>query len=262
MTDSVVANPTRRVKRGWMNLRVEKVIKETHDTDTFVMVDADEGGRPFDYVAGQYLTFRFDDIEAKPIVRSYTMSSSPCQGDFSAFTVKRVEGGKISNWLCDNVKAGTILRARGPIGKFVYEPAKDEKHLVMVAGGSGVTPFVSIMREFCHRLGEPGTPERMTLLVSFRSKADLICWTDLNRIVEGGRGKARVITTLSREDATKEGFWHGRIGDEMIVRSIDGQFGGATFMTCGPQQIMDHAVAQWKKHGVTDDKIKTESFES
>ena len=59
-------NTNRRVKRGWMNLKVIEVIEETHDTKTFVMIDADEGGRPWDYWAGQYLTFRFDDVGDKP----------------------------------------------------------------------------------------------------------------------------------------------------------------------------------------------------
>lgn len=250
----------RRVKRGWMNLKVERVIHDTHDTDTFILVDADEGGRPFDYVAGQYLTFRFDDLEAKPIVRSYTMSSSPNQPDFSAFTVKRVEGGKVSNWLCDNVKAGTVLRARGPIGKFVYEPHKDKKHLFMVAGGSGVTPFVSIMREYLHRLGQPGCPEKVSLLVSYRSRQDLICWEDLQKIalVKG----AKVYTTLSREDVPEEGFWHGRIDDAMLAKAIGGAYGEATFMTCGPQAIMDQTVLHLRQKGVDEAFIKTESFES
>src|SRR4051794_38726778 len=83
--------PARRIKRGWMNLRVDRIVDETWDTRTFYLVDADEGGRAFDYTAGQYLTFRFDEVAEKPIVRSYTMSSSPNQDGFSAFTVKRVE---------------------------------------------------------------------------------------------------------------------------------------------------------------------------
>ena len=113
-TENIFApTPDRRVKRGWMNLRVSHVIHETPDTDTFLMVDAEENKRAFDYIAGQYLTFRFDDVADKPIVRSYTMSSSPCQPDTVAFTVKRVEKGLISNWLCDNVRTGSILRARG-----------------------------------------------------------------------------------------------------------------------------------------------------
>ena len=57
-----IATPPRRIKRGWMNLKVERIDEETWDTKTFILVDADEGGRPFDYTAGQYLTFRFDDV--------------------------------------------------------------------------------------------------------------------------------------------------------------------------------------------------------
>lgn len=256
---SVEMPQNRRIKRGWMNLRVEKVIHDNHDTETFVLVDADEGGRPFDYVAGQYLTFRFDDIEAKPLVRSYTMSSSPNQPNMSAFTVKRVDGGKISNWLCDNVKEGTILRARGPIGKFVYEPHKDRPHLFMVAGGSGVTPFVSIMREFASKLGQPGAPQKVTLLVSYRSRVDLICWQDLLEIQK--YPGARVVTTLSRENVP-DAFWHGRISDDMLLKAIDGAHHDATFMTCGPQAIMDQTVEHLRKHGVDEAHIKTESFES
>lgn len=252
--------PQRRVKRGWMNLRVTEVIRETHDTDTFVLVDADEGGRVFDYVAGQYLTFRFDEVAAKPLVRSYTMSSSPCQPDFSAVTVKRVEGGVISNWLCDKVTKDTILRARGPIGKFCFDPAKDRPHLVMVAGGSGVTPFVSILREFEGRLGQPGAPQKMTLVVSYRSFEDLICWKELTQAAS--HAGVNVFTTLSREDKTREGFWYGRLNDDMLRRAVEGIYDDATFMTCGPDAIMDLTVAHLRAAGVDEERIKTESFAS
>lgn len=249
-----------RRKKGWMNLRVSKVIRETHDTDTFVLVDHDDGGRQFDYIAGQYLTFRFDDVGDKPVVRSYTMSSSPCQVDFAAFTVKRVEKGLISNWLCDNVKEGTILRARGPIGRFVYEADKDAPHLFMVAAGSGVTPFVSILREYAPALGKAGAPKKMTLIVSYRSKEDLICWTDLEELRR--YPGVEVIATLSREDATKEGFWHGRIDSKALAKAIKGAYAECTFMSCGPQAIMDLTSAHCKEHGVAAERVKTESFES
>ncbi len=264
-TENIFApTPDRRVKRGWMNLRVAHVIHETPDTDTFLMVDAEEGIRAFDYIAGQYLTFRFDDVADKPIVRSYTMSSSPCQPDTVAFTVKRVEKGLISNWLCDNVRTGSILRARGPIGRFCYDPANDKKHLFMIAAGSGVTPFVSIMRDHVSRLGQKGSPDKMTLLVSYRSTKDLICWEDLNalRNIPG----CRVIVSLSREHAEKEGFLYGRINENMIAESIadaaSGDYGNITFMSCGPQEMMDLGRAHALSKGVVPDQFKTESFES
>jgi ferredoxin-NADP reductase len=253
-------NTNRRVKRGWMNLRVVDVIEETHDTKTFVMVDADEGGRPWDYWAGQYLTFRFDDVADKPIVRSYTMSSSPNQGETCAFTVKRVEKGLISNWLCDNVKVGSILRARGPIGRFIYEAGKDLSHLVMVAAGSGVTPFVSIMREYAKKIGEPNSPKKMTLLVSYRSRKDLILEDDLKALSQ--THGCQVFITLSRDNEAPPEFWQGRISAEMISKSISGNFKDCTFMSCGPTAIMDLTGKVARDGGVPETQIKTESFES
>ena len=248
----------KRVKRGWMNLRVTKVVSETHDTNTFELVDADDGGRSFDYDAGQYLTFRFDELSDKPLVRSYTLSSSPNQGDFCAFTVKRVESGSISNWLCDNVKVGSILRARGPIGKFCWEPGSERTHLFMVAGGSGVTPFASIMREYAGRCGAPGAPGQMTLLVSYRTSKDLILWDDLQKI--NAAKNCRVFTTLSREDMTGSGFLYGRIDQEMLLQLIGGAQNQMTFMTCGPTEIMDLTVATCRAAGVPEPCIRTESF--
>jgi len=255
-----VDNTNRRVKRGWMNLKVTKVVEETHDTKTFVMVDADEGGRPWDYWAGQYLTFRFDDVAEKPIVRSYTMSSSPNQGETCAFTVKRVDKGLISNWLCDNVKVGDVLRARGPIGRFIYEPSKDLSHLVMVAAGSGVTPFVSIMREYADKLGESGSPQKLTLLVSYRSRKDLILNEDLKNL-SNIRG-CRVFITLSRDATAPKEFWQGRVTPDMIECAVGRDFSNCTFMSCGPTAIMDLTGQVAKAHGVPSEQIKTESFES
>lgn len=253
-------NANRRVKRGWMNLKVIEVIEETHDTKTFVMVDADEGDRPWDYWAGQYLTFRFDDISEKPIVRSYTMSSSPNQGETCAFTVKRVEKGLISNWLCDHVKVGTVLRARGPIGRFIYESEKDMGHLVMVAAGSGVTPFVSIMREHATKLGQKGSPKKMTLLVSYRSRQDLILAKDLDSLKK--TPGCQVFITLSRDASAPSDFWQGRISAETIRKSVANDFTNCTFMSCGPTAIMDLTCQVARDHGVPEEQIKKESFES
>lgn len=249
-----------KVKRGWMNLRVERILEETHDTKTFVLVDAEEGGRPFDYYAGQYLTFRFDTIGEKPLVRSYTMSSSPCEAGYSAFSVKKVEGGVVSNWLCDKVREGDVLRARGPIGKFGYDPTEDRPHLFMVGAGSGVTPFVSLLREYCKRLGQPGCPRQMTLLVSYRSTDDLICWpalTDAAKLPE-----VRVITTLSRENLPDQGFWHGRIDQALLEKAVGDSHTDATFMTCGPDAMMHMVKAVLTAKGVPDQHVKLESFAS
>lgn len=251
-------NQPKRIKRGWMTLKVSQIDNETHDTKTLHFVDAEEGGRQFDYIPGQYLTFRFDDISDKPVVRSYTMSSSPCQENFISVTVKEIEDGFISKHLVRNVKVGDLLRARGPIGKFCYHP-KDEKHLVMFAAGSGVTPFLSALREYSPHLGEAGYPTKLSLLVGYRSRKDWICKQLLQ---ESAQYKGvQIVTTLSQEDATAEGFWHGRIDAHKIDKFMEGNYQETTYMTCGPGALMELTATHLRSKGVHEENIKSESFD-
>lgn len=250
-----------RIKRGWMNLQIVKISTETHDTKTLYLVDQEMGGRAFDYRAGQYLTFRFDALAAKPLVRSYTIASSPCEADYITITVKVLDKGIVSNFLCHGLKAGDILRARGPIGRFCYFPEKDQKHLAMVAAGSGVTPFVSIMREYYQRLGASDAPQKMTLLVSYRSTEDLISWPELTTMQK--HPGIRIITTLSREKSEDKGFLFGRINNQMLTEVFNkDDLAHTTFMTCGPQEMMDSTCQFLNDHKVPSDQIKVESYET
>ncbi len=280
MTETDLAGDTQtgfRVKRGWMGLRIDKIRDETPDTKTFIFVDPDTGGRAFDYRPGQYLTFRYDSIAAKPIVRSYTMSSAPVDGDFAAVTVKRVEGGVVSNWMCDALKVGDVLRARGPIGKFVYEPQHDESKLVFVAAGSGVTPFLSIMKEYSEHSINRATaddqsskkPAELVLLVSFRTPADIICAADLEDLAR--RPGVRVQITLSRVPDNDPAalqhpafgqIWKGRITSDQMAAVCKDDFSATTFFTCGPEDLMQSVAAFLREQGVAEKNIKLESFAS
>ncbi|MCB9229713.1 MAG: hypothetical protein H6618_08890 [Deltaproteobacteria bacterium] len=251
---------TRRIKRGWMNLVVRQAIRETHDTKTLILEDREDGGRPFDFTAGQYLTFRFDTLAEKPVVRSYTMSGAPSDGDFIAVTVKEVQQGFVSRYLCRDVQPGDTLRARGPIGRFCYRPEQDLNSLSMVAAGSGVTPFISIMKEYQHCLGTQGAPEQMTLLVSYRSLHDLICKEALEQLsqVPG----IRVLISLSQEaEHPGEPFLQGRISAAMLDE-VFGDYQNQTFMTCGPQGLMDLVRDQVLAHGVDAGQMRSESFDN
>ncbi len=247
-----------RRKKGWMSLKVTQVIDETWDTKTFLMEDAEDGSCPFDYIAGQYLTFRFDDISERPVARSYTMSSSPNQKGFAAVTIKRVVGGLVSNHFCDKVVSGSVLKARGPIGRFAWDAERCRKQLVMVGAGSGVTPFISILREYADTLGQPGSPAAMTLLVAYRSREDLICWNDLKALQ--GKPGIRIFTTLTREDVQNEGFLYGRPDANMLAKISSGTYSDATYMTCGPDAMMKTVCEFMQKNGVPDEHILLESF--
>ncbi len=249
--------PPRR-KKGWMNLKVTRLVEETWDTKTLYLEDAEEGSCPFDYIAGQYLTFRFDDIAERAVARSYTMSSSPSQKGFAAVTIKRVPKGLVSNWLCDQVQVGSVLKARGPIGKFVFDSALCRPHLLMVGAGSGVTPFISIMREYADKLGQAGAPREMTLLVAYRSREDLISWKEIEELrrVPG----VRIVCTLTREDMRSEGFLYGRPDEAMLAQVFEGNYADSTYMTCGPDAMMHLVVDFVKRQGVPAEHAMMESF--
>ncbi len=248
----------KRVKRGWMNLCVATIIRETPDCLTLLLVDNDEGGRVFDYTAGQYLTFRFDALGPKPLVRSYTLSSSPLQQDFIAITIKKTSNGHISHYLTEEVKVGDILRARGPMGKFCYFPASDAPHLLMVAAGSGVTPFLAIMREYAQRLGEAECPQQLTLISGFRQREDII-GAELFKEWEHIPG-IKIVICLSQEKNPE--FHHGRIERDFLENVLPRDLSGITFMSCGPEGLMQTTKAFLEKKGVAAERIHTESFAS
>lgn len=251
-------NNKRRIKRGWMPLRVEKITAENHDTKTICFVDNEDNNVPFDYKAGQYLTFRFDELEKKPIVRSYTMSSSPCQKNHIAITIKKLKQGIISNYIFNKLKVGDIFRARGPMGRFTYEPPVDFPHLVMIGAGSGITPFVSILREFSSQK-EKNLNHQADLIISFRSRWDLISWETLSLLNE--EPNIRVHLTLSQDETPDVTANKGRITPDFISSSIDGQYDNKTFMICGPEGLMAAASNYLKDKNVSPLHIKTESFQ-
>ncbi len=250
----VLARP-KRVKRGWMKLRVVAIVSETHDTRTFQMVDAEVGGCQFDYHAGQYLTFRFDHFEGRAIARSYTISSSPCQQDFVSITVKRTVGGVVSNWLYDNLHEGAVLRARGALGRFCYDIDRDHPHLFMVAAGSGVTPFLSIIRQFMPSDAR-GAPQEMSLLVSYRTRRDLIGWQELQAFAKAAHFHLHLTLTGERDRR----FLHGRINAALLNTVLAGRIAGKTFMLCGPEAMMQIVTAALLDAGVDAEQIRTESF--
>src|SRR5580698_11628443 len=119
---------------------VSRIVKETADAATFVL-DPDE--QQFSYRAGQFCTFRVT-VDGEDLYRSYSMSSAPETDAELMTTVKRVAGGKVSNWLVDNVVEGDELTMTRAAGTFVLGSASGP--LLAFAGGSGVTPILSLAK--------------------------------------------------------------------------------------------------------------------
>jgi ferredoxin-NADP reductase len=127
---------------GFHLLRVRRVVQETHDTKSFVFDVPAELQDAFSYEAGQFCTFRIP-LGDDELMRCYSMSSAPDVDDEFVFTVKRVAGGRVSNWLLDEVTEGDELSLTLPAGVFTLR--EHPTPLVTFAGGSGITPVISVI---------------------------------------------------------------------------------------------------------------------
>ncbi len=125
-------------------LPVVDVVQETADALTVVLEVTDEAQGHFDYRPGQFLTVAVPSDQTGIAARCYSLSSSPLEPGPLRITVKRTADGYASNWIGDNVRAGSTLRVLPPSG--IFSPKDLDADLLLFAGGSGVTPIISIAR--------------------------------------------------------------------------------------------------------------------
>lgn len=235
-----------------LKLNVAEIIKETDFTSTLRLAAASGYLPPFQ--AGQYINI-FAEIDGVRTARPYSISSPPNQIAFYDITVRRVPDGFVSCYLLDQVQAGDILESTGPAGHFYYNPLIHGKDLVFLAGGSGITPFMSMIREVTDRLLD----RKIHLFYGCRSQQEAIFHEEL---LKRAANYANFTYDLVISDAKADD--HGLTGllDANLIRSQVGDTSGKTFYLCGPQEMYSFCIPELKKLGVPDRRIRQEVFGS
>ncbi len=210
----------------------------------------------FTYQPGQFITI-IKEVNGKKIRRAYSLCTTPYQDEFPAVTVKRVEGGVMSNELNENIQIGDQLEIMEPMGMFTTDYGKEQKRKVaFFGGGSGITPLMSILRTVL--LEEP---ESEVTLVYGNRNVDYIIFKDLLKsLAEQYNGRFNVIHILEEGDAD----YVGRPTEEMMLeigKSI-GLDAATECFICGPQPMMDIVSEALPKAGASNDNIRMESFEA
>jgi ferredoxin-NADP reductase len=237
------------IARGPMNLVLERIEQETHDTKTLRFLVPRE--RWFQARPGQFLTFHWF-IDGKRVLRSYTISSSPTHSAYVEITPKRVENGCVSNFLHDRAKLGLAVEATGPHGQFYFDESI-HRDIVLIAAGSGITPMISILRYIHERC--PSTP--VTLLYFVRTSKDIIFETQLEKLRDSCPNFDYWVS-LSQPDETWKGHT-GRLTREFIVDHVI-DLDTPVFFLCGPTGFMENSHRILASLGVEKSRITQESF--
>jgi len=243
-----------RPQQARRTLRITDVIQETPSTRTFVLAAPDGGTPAFDYRAGQHLTLLVE-IDGATQRRCYSFSTSPLADGLPAITVRRVADGVVSRHLHDEVRAGDLLTSLEPTGDFTLEtdPAA-ARHLVMVAGGVGITPLVSLAETVLR--AEPAS--RITLLCGNRGEDEIIFRQRLDTLAREHSPRLAVRHAL---DQVPEG-WDGLRGalDGALVRGAIGDAAVDAWYVCGPEPMMQSVCAALAGSGVPRERVRTERF--
>jgi ferredoxin-NADP reductase len=225
------------------SLAVTEVVDETVDTRSFVLDIPAALEDQFRYQAGQFCTFRAT-IDDEPVVRCYSMSSSPDVGDRFATTVKRVPDGRMSNWMNDALAPGETIEVMRPSGLFVLRDAATP--IVAFAGGSGITPVISIIKTALATTARP-----IMLVYANRDADSVIFGNELERLRADSPGRLVVHHHLDCE----AGFLDALQCAELVGDRVD-----ADFYVCGPGPYMDVVEAGLAKLGVEAERVFIERF--
>ncbi|MBW1892572.1 MAG: 2Fe-2S iron-sulfur cluster binding domain-containing protein [Deltaproteobacteria bacterium] len=235
---------------GRLNLHVKKIVPETHTTKTLRLAAQGRDLPPFQ--AGQYITLYFDINKIKTS-RPYSISSSPNQTEYYDITVRRVENGLVSNFLLDDIKEGDVIESSGPFGTFHYNPIIHDKTMVCLAGGSGITPFMSMI----HDIVERDLDRNLYLFYGNKTLDDVIMHDQLTRISNQHNriNYIPVIENPADSYTGKTGFITSKlIKDELV------DINKKSFFICGPQAMYNFCLPELHKLGVSEKKIRKEMY--
>lgn len=229
---------------------VSDVRQETHDTWTLVLKPVGQGAA-FSYLPGQFHFITLYGSGIPPEEHPFSISSSPGDQGVLASTIK--ESGDFTQTI-KHTKRGDRALVRGPYGRFCHLLAPSADRLVFVAGGVGITPFISMLRY----MRDSGEWCPTVVLYASKTEQDILFRAELDAIAQQSGGQVRVVHILSRAGESWLGE-QGRLDDERL-RRYTSPFTGNRFYVCGPPPMIRSAVALLNQAGVDSRCVHSELF--
>ncbi len=230
---------------GFIPARISAIRDEAKDVKTFTLAPA-TSAKAFPYFrAGQFITLSAR-VGKSQLTRAYSLCSSPKQALAGIYEVTVRRAGLFSSWLLDQATVGTELTVGEPSGDFCHDSLRDADTVVAIAGGSGITPF----RSMIHAILEGSENFRLMLIYGARTRSDIIYREELEALSDD---RIRVITVLSDEKA--EGYEHGFITADILKKNV---LGPASYFLCGPDAMYKFVKAELEKLSIPGKYIRME----
>jgi len=230
------------------------IIKEiiSHDNagaKTFILSKEDGSALPY-FNAGAYISVKIK-IGESYTTRAYSISSSPkwaLEGKY-AITVKENKEGFVAPYMMENLKVGDKLVISSPQGDFCYSKYRDEKHVIAAAGGSGITPFLSM----AYAVRDGIEDFELTIIYGSKTKDVILFKDELDKIASECE-RVKVVYVLAHEEV--EGFEHGYITADLIKKYANDKY---SLYICGPSSMYDFLRGETEKLGIARRLIRWEA---
>ena len=233
----------------WLAAEVAGTVEETPRVRTLTLAAPGWPG----HRAGQHLDVRLTAEDGYQAQRSYSIASAPEDG--LELTIERLDDGEVSPYLVDEAQEGDRIEIRGPIGGYFVWEASDPEPLLLLGGGSGVVPLMSMVR---HRAAAGGTAPAK-LVTSSRTLGDVIYREELDELAARGNG-LEVVHTLTRKQPEGWTGYGRRIDAELLAEVAWPAAEQPRVFVCGSTRFVDAAADGLLALGYDPGSIRTERF--
>jgi glycine betaine catabolism B len=233
-------------------LKITAISDETDTVRTYRLAGADRNLPLPLFRAGQYLSLKVE-VGAVAITRPYSISSEPDHpDDCYEITVRWKAGGFLTDHILRKWEVGTLVKATGPHGNFYYEPLRDKNMVVAIAGGSGITPFRSLIRNTI----KEKSGLKILLLYGSRREEEIIFKEELASLAEKNPGLLTVVHIISEESD----LWPGRRGfiDQKLIEEMVEEPNHCSYFICGPREMLDFCRKELNNLGIPESQIRSE----
>jgi ring-1,2-phenylacetyl-CoA epoxidase subunit PaaE len=242
------------------SLKITDVARETNDAVS-VAFDVPAGLKPeYHFKQGQYLTLKFT-VNGEELRRSYSICSSPHENELRV-AIKKVKNGKVSTYINENLKTGDAVEVMVPMGNFFTEMnPSNKKNYVLFAGGSGITPMLSILKTVLK--SEPDST--ITLFYGNNDESSIIFKKQIEQLAIANSDRLNVIHVLNTAPAGHPVSLQGMMTKEKDIELIKNYVNTSVeneYFICGPGPMMDNVVAALKELKINESTVHIEYFTS